>query len=132
VPSSTPATTASSASSAYAASAPANGAPVAAVPPTVINPKALGDEFESNQIAAEHKWGGKFIQFTSPVGNINSSGVSFQSVTSKFSFTQISCKVKDENQLLSLSKGKPATVRGIVDDDQLLGVITINDCEVIG
>ena len=55
---------------------------------------------------AEHKWGGKF--------------------------TQISCKVKDENQLLSLSKGKPATVRGIVDDDQLLGVITINDCEVIG
>jgi len=44
-------------------------------------------------------------------------------VTSKWSFTQVSCQIEDENEMLSLAKGKPTTVRGIVDDDQLLGVI---------
>lgn len=100
--------------------------------PIVIQAKKFGDEYEANQIAAERKWGGKFVQFTAPVGNINSSGVAFHEVTTKFSFTQISCRVKDENQLLNLAKGRPATVRGIVGDDQLMGVISINDCEVVG
>jgi hypothetical protein len=74
----------------------------------------------------------KYIQFTASVSNINSSGITFGDVTSKFSFTQVSCHLEDENAVLCLAKGKPATVRGIVDDDQLLGVIRLNQCEVVG
>jgi hypothetical protein len=107
-----------------------NPAPPPAAP-IVVQPKKFGDEYEANQIAAERKWGGKYVQLTAPVGNINSSGVSFTDVTSKFSFTQVSCRVADENQLVDLVKGKPATVRGIVGDDQMLGVISLDDCEVV-
>lgn len=105
--------------------------PVQPANPTVISATRMGDDFESNQVAAEKKWGGQFVQFTSTVTNINSSGVSFGKVTSQFSFTQISCRVKDESSVLSLAKGKPATVRGIVDGDQLLGVIGLNECEIV-
>jgi hypothetical protein len=100
--------------------------------PTVIQVKQMGDDFEANQVAAEKKWGGKYVQFTAEVSNINSAGITFGDVTSKFSFTQVSCDLEDENAVLSLAKGKPATVRGIVDDDQLLGVIGLNQCQVVG
>jgi hypothetical protein len=106
--------------------------PAQAAPPTVISATQMGDDFERNQIAAEKKWGGRYVQFTSAATNINSSGVSFGRVTSQFSFTQISCRVKDESSVLDLAKGKPATVRGIVDGDQLLGVIGLNECEIVG
>jgi hypothetical protein len=106
--------------------------PLPPAAPIVVQAKKFGDEYEANQIAAEHKWAGQFVQFTAPVGNINSSGVSFTDVTSSFSFTQISCRVKDETQLIPLAKGKSATVRGVVGEDQLMGVISINDCEVVG
>ncbi len=100
--------------------------------PTVISAGTMADEFEANQIAAERKWGGQYVQFTATVGNINSSGVSFTDLTSKYSFTQISCRVDDENQLVNLVKGSQATVRGVVGDDQLMGVIGIDDCAVVG
>jgi hypothetical protein len=114
--------------------APASAAPAAIqqTTPTVIQVQQMGDDFEANQVAAEKKWGGKYIQFTASVSNINSSGITFGDVTSKFSFTQVSCDLEDENAVLNLAKGKPATVRGIVDADQLLGVISINQCEVVG
>lgn len=99
--------------------------------PTVIQVKQMGDDFEANQIAAEHEWGGRYVQFTAPVGNINSSGVAFHDVTTKFSFTQVSCLVSDESQVVTLVKGRNATVRGVVNDDQLMGVITLNNCEVV-
>ena len=100
--------------------------------PTVIKVKKMGDDFEANQLAAEKKWGGQYVQFTAPVGNINSYSVSFTDVTTKFSFTQVSCRFEDESAVLNLAKDKPATVRGIVDDDQLLGVIGLNQCEIVG
>ena len=57
----------------------------------------MGDDFEANQLAAEKKWGGQYVQFTAPVGNINSYSVSFTDVTTKFSFTQVSCRFEDES-----------------------------------
>jgi uncharacterized iron-regulated membrane protein len=112
--------------------APASAPTATQQNPTVIQVTQMGDDFEANQVAAEKKWGGKYVQFTASVSNINSSGITFGDVTSKFSFTQVSCDLEDENAMLSLAKGKPATVRGIVDDDQLLGVISLNQCEVVG
>lgn len=71
------------------------------------------------------------MQFTATVTNIKSSGVSFGKVTSKFSFTQISCQLDDADVLATLQKGKAATVRGVVGDDQILGVISLKQCQVV-
>lgn len=128
-----PATTSTATASPSAASATSADTTTAARPsqPTVISVTAMGDDFERNQVAAEKKWGGQYIQFTAPVGNINSSSVSFTKVTSAFSFTQVSCQVKDESAVLNLAKGQNATVRGIVGGDQMLGVISLDGCEVL-
>ena len=44
--------------------------------------------------------------------------------------TQISCGIKDKNQLLTLKNGETATVRGIVGK-QTIGVIDLSNCEVV-
>lgn len=116
---------------ASSAAVAASGGQAPPTAPVVIRVTSMGDDFEANQIAAERKWGGQFIQFTAPVSNINSYGVSFGNVTSKFSFTQVSCDLKDEDVLATLTKGKPATVRGVVGKDQILGVISLKQCQVV-
>jgi len=98
---------------------------------TVVDYKAFGDEFDANQPAAEKKWGGKLIQFSAPISNITDNGLSFQNAGSKeFSLTQISCTVKDKNQLLSLQNGQQVTVKGVVGS-QTIGVIGVDQCEVV-
>lgn len=104
---------------------------VGATQPEVIKVKTLGDAFEANKLAAEREWGGRFVQFTAKVGNINELGVTFTDVTTKYSFTQISCALTDESQALKLTKDKPATVRGVIGEDQFLGVISLTNCEVV-
>ena len=99
--------------------------------PIKITAQELADDFDSNQVAAENKWKGKFVEFSAVVTNITDSGLSFANVASKeFSLSQISCRVKDKQQLLSLKNGETATVRGIVGS-QTIGVIDVNDCEVV-
>lgn len=99
--------------------------------PMVIEANTLADAFDANQVAAESEWQGKYVQFTAEVSNITDTGVSFYNVGSKeFSMTQISCKVKDKQQLLSLTNGQMATVKGTVDK-QTIGVIGVNNCEVV-
>lgn len=73
----------------------ATGPEPARADPTVITVTTMGDDFEANQVAAEKKWGGQYVQFTAPVGNITSSTVTFTDVTTKFSFTQVSCRFAD-------------------------------------
>lgn len=108
-------------------------ADVPAPAPTVIKVKTMGDDFENNQIAGEQKWGGQYIQFTAPVGNIDGSGgISFTDVTTQFSFTQVACDLADTSGVAKLSKGKPATVRGMVNPNQVIGVIRLDDCELVG
>lgn len=99
--------------------------------PEQINVTEFVDEFEANQVSAEKKWGGKYIQFSAQITNITDSGLSFANVASKeFSLAQISCRVNNKNQLLPLKKGETITVKGIVGK-QTLGVIDISDCEVV-
>lgn len=96
-----------------------------------VTAKEIADDFDGNQVAAEQKWAGKLVEFSAPVGNITDSGVSFTNIGSKqFSFTQISCKIKDKQQLLSLKNGETATVRGVLGK-QTIGVIDLSDCEVV-
>lgn len=99
--------------------------------PMKITAQELADDFDANQVAAESKWKGKLVEFSAVVTNITDSGLSFTNVASKqFSLAQISCRVKDKQQLLTLKNGQTATVRGIVGS-QTIGVIDISDCEVV-
>jgi hypothetical protein len=108
-----------------------NVSPTPAPTATKITAKQLADDFDANQVAAEANWGGKLVEFSAKITNITDSGLSFASVASKqFSFTQISCEIKDKKQVLSLKNGQVVTVRGIVGK-QTIGVIDLNNCEVV-
>jgi len=96
-----------------------------------ISARQLADDFDENQVAAEAKWNGKSVEFSAKVTNITDSGLSFSDVASKdFSLAQISCRVKDKQQLLTLKNNQTVTVRGIVAK-QTIGVIDVSDCEVV-
>ncbi|MBI3289869.1 hypothetical protein HYZ78_00555 [Candidatus Microgenomates bacterium] len=96
-----------------------------------ITARQLADDFDENQVAAENKWKDKFVEFSSTISNITDSGLSFYNVASKeFSGTQISCRVVDKQQLLSLKNGQTVTVRGTVGG-QTIGVIDINNCSTV-
>ena len=99
--------------------------------PMKTTAREIADAFDANQVAAEKEWGGKYVEFSATVSNITDSGLSFSSVASKeFSMAQISCRIKDKNQLLSLKNGQSVTVRGVVGS-QTIGVIDVDDCEVV-
>lgn len=99
--------------------------------PQMVTAQQIADDFDGNQVAAESKWNGKLVQFTATVSNITDSGLSFTNVASKqYSITQISCKVSDKQQLLSLKNGESITVKGIIGK-QIIGVIDMSDCEVV-
>ena len=91
----------------------------------------IADDFDANQVAAEKKWGGKYVEFTAPVTNITETGIAFSNVgTKEFSMTQISCNTTDKNVLASLTNGQQATVRGTVGK-QDFGVVGMNGCTVV-
>ncbi|HVZ12441.1 MAG TPA: hypothetical protein VG965_05405 [Patescibacteria group bacterium] len=99
--------------------------------PEQVTATQIADDFDGNQVAAESKWNGKYVQFTAVVSNITDSGLSFSSIGSKqFSLAQISCKVSDKQSLLSLKNGELVTVKGIIGK-QTIGVIDMTDCEVV-
>lgn len=99
--------------------------------PTLIKAQELADDFDANQVAAESKWKGKLVQFSAEITNITDTGLSFSNVASKeFSMAQISCKITDKQQLLSLKNGQTVTVKGIVGN-QTIGVIDVSDCSVV-
>ncbi|RJR29193.1 hypothetical protein C4564_02530 [Candidatus Microgenomates bacterium] len=99
--------------------------------PTVVSATELADEFDSNQVAAEAKWKDQYVEFSAEITNITDSGLSFSKVASEdFSLAQISCKIKDKDQLLSLRNGQTVTVRGTVGT-QTIGVIDVKNCEVV-
>jgi hypothetical protein len=99
--------------------------------PITITARQLADDFDANQVSAEAKWQDKYIEFSAKISNITDLGLSFSSVGSKqFSMTQISCQIKDKQQLMSLTNGQTVKVRGKVGK-QTIGVIGVTDCQVI-
>lgn len=96
-----------------------------------ITARQLADDFDANQVAAEKNWENKLVTFTAKITNITDSGISFADVASKqFSMAQISCRIKDKNQLLDLKNGESVTVKGVVGK-QMIGVIDLSNCEVV-
>lgn len=96
-----------------------------------ITARQLADDFDSNQVAAEANWQDKLVEFSAKVSNITDSGISFYNVASKdFSMAQISCHMSDKAQLLTIKNGQTITVKGVVGK-QTIGVIDLNDCEIV-
>jgi len=96
-----------------------------------ITARELADDFDANQVAAEAKWENKLVEFSATISNITDSGISFHNVSSKdFSLTQISCRTKDKQQLMSIKNGQTVSVKGTVGK-QTMGVIDLKDCEII-
>jgi hypothetical protein len=105
-------------------------------PFAVVSAKSIGADYESNKIAAERKWTGKRVQITSKVTSISDgwtgSTVSFGEITGKaFSLMQIVCRGASDDQLATLAEGRQATVRGVLDGDMTLGVLDLNECEIV-
>jgi len=99
--------------------------------PEKISARDLADDFDNNKVAAEAKWKDKLVEFAAQISNITDTGISFSNIASKqFSLTQISCRIQDKQQLLSLKNGQTITVRGIIGS-QTIGVIDLSSCEVI-
>lgn len=108
-----------------------NTTPTPAPEAQKITARQLADDFDANQVAAEKNWGRKLVEFKAVVTNITDSGISFGNVASKqFSMAQISCRIKDKNQLMELKNGQSVTVKGVVGK-QTIGVIDLSDCEVV-
>lgn len=104
---------------------------VQAKDPEIIEASTLADAFDANQVAAESEWKGKYVQFSAEITNITDSGLSFsKAATKQFSMAQISCKIKDKQQLLSVKNGETVTVKGTVGG-QTIGVIDFSDCEIV-
>lgn len=98
---------------------------------TKITASELADAFDENQVAAESKWKDQLVEFSAEITNITDTGLSFSNVASEdFSMTQISCKIKDKNQLMSLKNGQTVAVRGVVGT-QMMGVIDLKECIVV-
>ncbi len=109
----------------------ANKEPQATVAPMKITARELADDFEENQVAAESKWNNKLVEFSAKISNITDSGISFYNVASKdFSLAQISCKIKDKQQLMTIKKDQTVTVQGVVGK-QTIGVIDVSDCKIV-
>lgn len=96
-----------------------------------ITGQELADDFDANQVAAENKWKGKLVEFKAEITNITDSGLSFTKLGSKqFSLTQVSCRIQDKNQLLSLKNGQYVIVQGVIGG-QTIGVIDMSQCKVV-
>lgn len=115
---------------ASAAEAPPPGAPIK------VTAAQVGKDYASNKVVAEHKWDGKYVEFSGTVLSISDGGFSGPSVSFKLPpdlFSQMVCEVTDEEQLNrpNLVEGGQATVRGIVAGDQTIGVVRMHDCVVL-
>jgi len=96
-----------------------------------VTAREIADAFDENQVAAEQNWGGKYVELSAKISNITDNGLSFTNVASKdFSMAQISCRIKDKQQVLTLKNEQTVTVRGVVGK-QTIGVIDLSDCEVV-
>jgi len=104
--------------------------------PIKVTAAQVGKDYNGNKVAAEHKWAGKYVEFTGKVANIKDSGFTGPSISFDLPpaiFSQMVCAVTDEEQLNrpNLTEGGQATVRGTIEGDQTMGVVRMTDCTVL-
>ncbi|MEK7525966.1 MAG: hypothetical protein AAB546_00605 [Patescibacteria group bacterium] len=93
-------------------------------------------EFDENQLSAEDKYKGKYVEFSGYIKNISEdiTGSPYLSINPKpdqyYFGTYVQCFFKDKSELTALKNGQKITVQGKVDS-QTLGNILIKDCKVV-
>lgn len=94
------------------------------------------EEFDKNQLAAEDKYTGMFVQLEGYIGNISEDILGNYFVTLKptngeyYFGSTVQCFFEDKATLTSLENGQLVKLTGTVDS-QDLGIIGINNCAVI-
>lgn len=92
-------------------------------------------EFDKNQLAAEEKYEGKWIETTGYIENISEdiTGSPFLSIKPTaeevYFGTSIQCFFNDTSQLTSLENGQEVTVKGQVNTQ--VANILVKDCSVV-
>lgn len=91
-------------------------------------------EFDQNQLRAEQKYKGKFIEISAIIKNISedisgSPFLSLEPVGNKMFGTTIKCVFKDKSALTSVENGNTVTVEGTVAN-QSLGIIQLDNCNL--
>lgn len=91
-------------------------------------------EFDQNQLRAEQKYKGRFIEIMAVIKNISedisgSPFLSLEPVGNKMFGTTIKCVFKDKSALTSVENGNTVTVEGTVAN-QSLGIIQLNNCNL--
>lgn len=93
-------------------------------------------EFDENQLSAEDKYKGKYVEFSGYVKNISEdiTGSPFLAINPKsdqyYFGTYVQCFFKEKSELTTLKNGQKITVQGKVDG-QTLGNILIKDCKIV-
>lgn len=99
--------------------------------------KAMIEAFDNNQLAAEKQYKDKHVEITAQIKNISEDivGTSFLSLEPVnagdfYVGTTIKCSFKNSDDLLSVKNGGKVTLKGKVKE-QSLGIITIDDCQIV-
>lgn len=102
-----------------------------------VDTQVMIDAFDNNQLAAEKQYKGKNIEFNGKIKNISEdimggSYLSIEPLTAEEYYfgTTIKCNFKNSDDLLNASNGQETTLRGKVAE-QSLGIIVVNDCQIV-
>ena len=103
---------------------------------SVLNLSAFIADFDSNQLAAESKYGGNYVQLAGYVGNISQDilanyFVTLQPTNDEYYFgTHVQCFFDNKDSLIAIANGEYITVKGTVES-QNLGIISLEHCEIV-
>lgn len=92
----------------------------------------LAGDYESNEIAADQKYKGKFVEITGTLKSIEAMlGSQFITIEGNQILSDIQCffDKSKESELATLIKGKSITVRGKVDGKSLN--VGVRECEIV-
>jgi hypothetical protein len=96
------------------------------------------DLYESNEVAAEAKYTGRWADIDGAVGEIESKGsrieVNLAPIGEMFVFTTIVCKISEEDtqSVLNLRKDDIITVRGKIKGVPGVSNVVVEPCVVLG
>jgi hypothetical protein len=126
----TPATSTPSRSATAPAKKPTPAAQAAPAVIVISDARTFGDAYDKNKVAADKKYKGHVVRLTATLTNVNDDNLTFGNITTKeISLTQISCRLKNEDQAEHVENDKKYTIEGKVTG-QDFGVIGLDDCVV--
>lgn len=98
-------------------------------PPLIVTAKDYYDAYESNEVSADAKYKGKTIAITGEVDGVSKTfGIVSVNLKAAEYIKQIRCKLKEESDAASLTKGQTITLVGVGDGKTMFP--EVEDCRV--